>query len=75
LQRNYIIVCFQVAELQEKISKAVEENQKLQGKLLLLSREKQAADKKVIHSISYTFNSRIIMLTFKVHSVVQFISY
>lgn len=39
----------EVAELQEKISKAVEENQKLQGKLLLLSREKQTADKKLQH--------------------------
>ncbi|PNF20905.1 BRCA1-associated protein [Cryptotermes secundus] len=39
----------EVAELQEKISKAVEENKKLQEKLLLLSREKQAADKKLQH--------------------------
>jgi hypothetical protein len=43
-----------VAELQDKVSKAAEENQQLQGKLSLLSRERQAADKKVIHSISYT---------------------
>jgi hypothetical protein len=50
------MVCFQVAELQDKVSKAVEENQKLQGKLSFLSREKQTADKKVTHSISYTFN-------------------
>jgi hypothetical protein len=50
LQRNDIIICFQAAELQEKVNKAVEENQKLQGKLLLLSREKQSSDKKVINS-------------------------
>jgi len=38
----------QAAELQEKLSKTLEENQKLQEKLVLLSREKQATDKKVM---------------------------
>ncbi|PSN56725.1 BRCA1-associated protein [Blattella germanica] len=37
----------EVAELQEKAAKALEENEKLQSKLLLLTREKQATDKKV----------------------------
>jgi len=48
LQRNCIVLCLQAAELQEKLSKTLEENQKLQEKLLLLSREKQATDKKVM---------------------------
>jgi hypothetical protein len=56
-----------VAELQENVSKAVEETQKLQGKLLLLTREKQASDKKVIYGISYTFDFRIIVFTCDVH--------
>jgi hypothetical protein len=38
----------QAAELQEKLSKTLEENQKLQEKLLLISREKQTTDKKVM---------------------------
>jgi len=38
----------QVADLQEKLSKTMEENQKLQEKHLLVSREKQATDKKVM---------------------------
>jgi hypothetical protein len=33
--------------LQEKLGKTLEENQKFQEKLLLLTREKQATDKKV----------------------------
>jgi hypothetical protein len=57
-------MCFQVAELQEKVSKAVEDNKKLQGKLLLLTREKQATDKKVIHSTNCIFNSGILMFAF-----------
>lgn len=47
LQRNYIEFCLQAAELQEKLGKTLEENQKFQEKLLLLTREKQATDKKV----------------------------
>jgi hypothetical protein len=47
LQTNCIILCLQAAELQEKLSRTLEENQKLQEKLVLLSREKQATDKKV----------------------------
>ena len=43
-----ILLCMQAAELQEKLSKTLEENQKLQEKLVLLSREKQATDKKVM---------------------------
>ncbi|KAJ4445291.1 hypothetical protein ANN_07095 [Periplaneta americana] len=42
----------EAAELQEKASKTLEENQKLQGKLLLLTREKQATDKKLQQVIS-----------------------
>jgi hypothetical protein len=47
LQRSCIVFCLQAAELQEKLGKTLEENQKFQEKLLLLSREKQATDKKV----------------------------
>jgi hypothetical protein len=84
LQSYSTVICFQVAELQEKVSKAVEENQKLQGKLLLLTREKQAIDKKVIcikkhivissiimmiHSTNYVFISSIIRMS---HSRIPF---
>jgi hypothetical protein len=44
------VVCSQAAELQEKLSKTMEENQRLQEKLLILSREKQATDKKVTNT-------------------------
>ena len=47
MQIQLIAVLFQTAELQEKASKALEENQKLQGKLLMVTRERQALDKKV----------------------------
>jgi len=46
--KSCIVLCLQAAELQEKLSKTLEESQKLQEKLLLLSREKQATDKKVM---------------------------
>jgi hypothetical protein len=65
----------QAAELQEKLSKTLEENQKLQEKLLLLSREKQATDKKVTLCTTSICISKIIVFTCKTHQVMHFISY